>query len=280
MRGFTQDDAHIFCTPEQLAHEVPGCVDLIALHLEHARPARLPRAARACATRPATSTSAATANWEQAEQACRRPRRAAASTCTGGAGEAAFYGPKIDFVVRDCIGREWQLGTVQVDYNLPERFELRLHRARTTAATAGHDPPGAAWQHGALRRRADRALRGAFPLWLAPVQVRVLPISEKTNDYAHAVHRALAAAGLRAKLDDSGDRIQAKIRHAAEMRIPYLAIVGPRDAQAGQVSVRARGIQKDLGSMPLDAFVQALAEERDTKGQRTVRDRFAEPAGV
>jgi threonyl-tRNA synthetase len=181
-------------------------------------------------------------------------------------GEAAFYGPKIDFMIKDVIGREWQLGTVQVDYNLPVRFDLsyigpdnKSHRPVMI-----HRAPFGSFERfcGVLIEH----FAGAFPTWLAPEQVRVLPISEKTNEYAVSVVDALKAKGLRATVDLGGDRIQAKVKEAADMKVPYMAVVGPRDAENNAVSVRMRGVQKDLGAMPLAAFVEGLAREVATRG--------------
>ena len=187
------------------------------------------------------------------------------------AGEAAFYGPKIDFVVKDVIGREWQLGTVQVDYNLPERFGLEYIGADNERhrPVMIHRAP-----FGSMERFVGLLIEhfaGAFPLWLSPEQVRVLPISEKTADYAVEVVRELQAAGVRATLDDGNERVQAKIKRAADEKIPYMAVVGPRDAEARAVSVRARGIQKDLGAVALNQFVEAIANEHRTRGGESLR---------
>jgi len=277
VRGFTQDDAHLFCTPEQVGEEVRGCLELVKIIFAALgmRDYRVRVGLRDPDSGKYTGDAAA---WDRAEDACRQAAKSLGVAFTEEPGEAAFYGPKIDFVVRDVIGRQWQLGTVQVDYNLPERFGL-------TYTGPDNQPHRPVMIHrapfGSMERFVGVLIEhfgGAFPLWLSPEQVRVLPISEKSGDYARRVLTALKAAGLRASVDDSGDRIQAKIRHAAEMRTPYLAVVGPRDAEGGQVSVRARGEHKDLGAMPLDAFVAALADERDSKGERTVRDRLAPAA--
>jgi threonyl-tRNA synthetase len=183
-------------------------------------------------------------------------------------------------VVKDVIGREWQLGTVQVDYNLPERFELnytgsdnQLHRPVMI-----HRAP-----FGSMERFCGVLIEhfaGAFPAWLAPEQVRVLPVSEKSDSYARKVFAALRGASVRATLDQSSDRLQAKIREAAEMKIPYLLVVGPRDEEAGTVSVRARGITKDLGALELFSFVEAIGEEIRSRGRTTVLERFELPAGT
>jgi threonyl-tRNA synthetase len=182
-------------------------------------------------------------------------------------GEAAFYGPKADFMVRDCIGREWQLGTVQLDYNLPERFQLEYVGAdnRPHRPVMIHRAP-----FGSLERFVGMLIEhfaGAFPLWLAPEQVRVLPLSEKSNDYAAAVQKRLADAGLRVTTDFRGSKVQAKIRDAQLDLIPYMAVVGPREAETESVALRDR-IRGDLGSMPLDEALRLLGDEVQ---QRTIR---------
>ena len=274
VRGFTQDDAHLFCTPDQVAHEVQGCLSLVktifrVLGMENYR-------VRVGLRDPDSGKyTGDPANWDRAERACIEAAESLGVPFTQEPGEAAFYGPKIDFVVKDVIGREWQLGTVQVDYSLPERFDLSYigpdnekHRPVMI-----HRAP-----FGSMERFIGVLIEhfaGAFPVWLAPEQVRVLPISEKTNEYAHEVLSALHAVGIRATIDDSDNRVQAKIKVGAEMKIPYMVVVGPRDAENRDVSVRARGIQKDLGAMPLDNFVSAITEEYRTKGRSSVQDRFA-----
>ena len=190
-------------------------------------------------------------------------------------GEAAFYGPKIDFVVKDVIGREWQLGTVQIDYNMALRFDLSYAGPDNTPhrPVVIHRAP-----FGSMERFCGVLIEhfaGSFPLWLSPEMVRVMPISDKTNEYAHKVVSALKAAGLRASLDDSNERIQAKVKVAADEKIPYMAVVGPRDAEQGQVSVRVRGLQKDSGAMGLEEFVRSLREEYETRGGVTLAGRFA-----
>jgi len=181
-------------------------------------------------------------------------------------GEAAFYGPKIDFVVKDCIGRQWQLGTIQVDYNLPERFGLEY----IGADNAPHRP---VMIHRAPLGSPERFIgiliehfAGAFPLWLSPVQATVLPVSEKTSDYAAAVTERLAAAGLRVERDDSPEKIGAKIRRATIAKVPYMAVVGPREAETNTVSVRHRN-EGDRGAMTVEQFIEALREEIVSKGK-------------
>jgi threonyl-tRNA synthetase len=215
-------------------------------------------------------------NWDKAEEACRNAAKTLGVPFSEEPGEAAFYGPKIDFVVRDVVGREWQLGTVQVDYNLPHRFDLKYigpdnqpHRPVMI-----HRAPFGSFERfvGVLIEH----FAGAFPTWLAPEQVRVLPISEKTTHYGRRVLGDLKAIGARASIDESGERIQAKIKVATDEKTPYLLIVGPRDAEGDAVSVRARGIMQDLGSIPREDFVSSLQKEVATRGGSTVlRDHFA-----
>lgn len=269
VRGFTQDDAHLFCTEEQIAGEMIGCLSLVTkifktLGMDDFR-------VRVGLRDPASDKYVGEAeHWEKAEQACKEAAATLGKPFTTEEGEAAFYGPKIDFVVTDVIGRQWQLGTVQVDYNLPIRFDLSYIGADNAAhrPVMIHRAP-----FGSMERFVGVLIEhfeGAFPLWLSPEQVRVLPISEKSAEYAKQVHGELVGAGIRATLDDSNDRIQARIRVAAEEKIPYMAVVGPRDAESGTVSVRARGVQKDLGAMPLDEFVASVARERDERGGFTL----------
>lgn len=269
VRGFTQDDAHLFCTEDQIADELKGCLALVKTIFEtldiHDYRVRI-------GLRDTDSSKYVgdPANWDKAEQACRDAAATLGTSFTEEQGEAAFYGPKIDFLIKDVIGREWQLGTVQVDYNLPERFKLSY----IGADNAEHRP---VMIHrapfGSMERFIGMLIEhfaGAFPAWLAPEQVRVLPISEKSNEYAGKVLDALKAKSVRATMDVGNERVQTKIRQGAEMKIPYLLVVGPRDAEAGKVSVRARGIQKDLGGMELGAFVEGITAEIGSKGSETV----------
>lgn len=272
VRGFTQDDAHLFCTEAQVAEELRGCLSLVKIIFETLEMSDY--RVRVGLRDPDSSKYVGDpANWDKAEQACREAASGLGVSFSEEPGEAAFYGPKIDFVVKDVVGREWQLGTVQVDYNLPERFDLSYigpdnqpHRPVMI-----HRAPFGSFERfvGCLIEH----FAGAFPTWLAPEQVRVLPISEKSAEYADEVFAALKAIGARVTLDDSNERIQAKVRVAAEMKIPYLLVVGPRDAAAQAVSVRARGIQKDLGSLSLADFVETLREEITSRGKATVLSR-------
>ena len=207
--------------------------------------------------------------WENAEQTLIRVAKDVGLNYSIGVGEAAFYGPKIDYIVRDCIGREWQLGTIQLDYNLPKRFELEY----TGADNKQHEP---VMIHrapfGSMERFCGILIEhfaGAFPLWLAPEQVRVLPISEKFTEYGHSVEAKLKAAGFRAAGDYRPEKIGAKIREAQLEKIPYMLVVGEKEAAAGTVAVRDR-IAGDLGALPLADVIARLSDEVREKRIREV----------
>ena len=258
-RSFTQDDAHLFCTPEQLGPEIEGCLGLVktvfsALGMSD-------YTVRLSLRDPDSSKYVGDpTNWDKAEEALRAAVQTLGVDYTEEPGEAAFYGPKIDFVVKDVIGREWQLGTVQVDYNLPERFDLsyvgpdnKPHRPVMI-----HRAP-----FGSLERFVGLLIEhfeGKFPVWLAPEQVRVLPISEKHNAYSEEVVQALAGAGVRVSADLAGDKIGAKIRLARLERVPYMLVAGAREEESQTVSVRHRD-RDDLGTMTLNDFVSQVSEE-------------------
>ncbi len=259
VRGFTQDDAHLFCTPEQVEEEFRSTIELVllvcrALGLHDYR-------VRVGLRDPASAKYVGDPQrWHEAEQAIQRVVSEMGLDYTCAEGEAAFYGPKVDFLVKDCLGREWQLGTVQLDYNLPERFDLeyigpdnRPHRPVMI-----HRAP-----FGSMERLMGILIEhygGAFPLWLAPVQIRVLPISEKVAHYAREVHAKLLAAGFRAEIDLGAEKIGHKIRDAQLEKIPYMAIVGKREAEQGTVSLRER-TEGDLGPVTLDALIERLKRE-------------------
>ncbi len=260
VRGFTQDDAHLFCTEEQVPAEIQGCLSLVKIIFATLgmKDYRVRVGLRALDSNKYTGTPE---NWDRAEKACRDAAASLGVAFSEEPGEAAFYGPKIDFVVKDVIGREWQLGTVQVDYNLAIRFDLSYigpdnmpHRPVVI-----HRAP-----FGSMERFCGVLIEhfaGAFPTWLSPEQVRVLPISEKSDGYARKVLEKLQAAGVRASADFGSDRIQGKVKVAADMKVPYLLVVGPRDEEGQSVSVRMRGVEKDLGAMPLEKFVAGVTAE-------------------
>ena len=259
VRGFTQDDAHLFCTPDQVAAEVTGCLDLVKKVLNtlgmHDYRVRL------SLRDPASDKYVGSPeNWDKAEAALREAVQTLGVPYTEELGEAAFYGPKIDFVVKDVIGRDWQLGTVQVDYNLPVRFGLSYIGPDNQAHTPVmiHRAP-----FGSMERFTGLLIEhfeGKFPTWLAPEQVRILPISEKTLEVAEAAAAQLANAGVRLTVDRSSDKIGAKIRLARLDRVPYMLVIGQREAEEGTVSVRHRD-KDDLGAKPLDQFIKELTEE-------------------
>ena len=259
VRGFTQDDAHIFCTEEQVGAEILGCLSLVKLVLSTLglEDYRIRVGLRGS---DSSKYSGDPQGWDRAEAACREAASTLGVPFTEEVGEAAFYGPKIDFVVRDAIKREWQLGTVQVDYNLPERFDLNYTGSDNVAhrPVMVHRAPFGSFERfiGILIEHFE----GVFPTWLAPEQVRVLSISEKYVDYACTVKERLLAAGLRVTVDNSDERVNAKIKVGAELKIPYLLVVGGRDADAGTVSVRKRGVG-DLGAVDLDGFISDICTE-------------------
>ena len=237
VRGFTQDDAHLFCTPEQVAAEVQGCLELVKIVLSTL--GMNDYRVRVGLRDPDKAKFVGDASqWDAAEAACINAAESLGVAFTKEPGEAAFYGPKIDFVVRDVIGREWQLGTVQVDYQLPQRFDLSYVGADNTPhrPVMIHRAPFGSMERfiGVLTEH----FAGAFPLWLAPVQVAVLTVSEKTDAYAKSLAASLRDAGLRVELNDSGDKIGAKIRTALMAKTPLLLTVGEKEIETNSVSVR------------------------------------------
>jgi len=268
VRGFTQDDAHIFCTDEQVKQEVAATVDLVQYVFETFGFDDV--AIRLSLRDPDGSKYVGDPDkWDRAERELREVLEEREMEHTTEPGEAAFYGPKIDFVVRDVIGRAWQLGTVQLDYNLPERFGIEYIGADNQAhrPVMIHRAP-----FGALERFMAILIEhyaGAFPLWLAPEQVRVLPISDKFMAYAEKVEGELKAAGLRVQVDRSSERVNAKIRNAQEMKVPYMLVVGGKDEQAGTVSVRER-TKGDLGAVSLGEFIEQAQAEIGSHGREAV----------
>jgi len=268
VRGFTQDDAHIFCTQEQLEAEIESCVELTRLVLETLGLDEY-RVRLGLHGPDSEKYIGSSRNWDLAEDNIRHVVSRLDMNYVEEPGEAAFYGPKIDFVVTDCIGREWQLGTIQVDYNLPERFELeyagpdnRPHRPIMIHRAPFGSPArfiGILIEHYA----------GAFPLWLSPVQAAVLPVSEKFNEYAGSVAAELRQAGIRTETDDVPDKVGAKIRRATLDKVPYMAVVGAREAEAHTVTVR-RLSGDDLGAMTAGEFAEALRTEIQSKGKDSV----------
>ena len=260
VRGFTQDDAHLFCTPDQLKEEFKKVIDIIftifkALSFENFT-------AQVSLRDPNNKEKyiGTDENWEKAESAIIEAAAEKGLKTTVELGEAAFYGPKLDFMVKDAIGRKWQLGTIQVDYNLPERFELEY----TGADNQKHRP---VMIHrapfGSMERFVAVLLEhtgGTFPLWLTPDQVVVLPISEKYNDYAQKVVNFLNNSDIRTVLDDRNEKIGRKIRDNELKKIPYMLIVGEQEMNENKVSVRRQG-EGDKGAMTTEEFAEMINKE-------------------
>ncbi|MDO8542405.1 MAG: threonine--tRNA ligase [Opitutaceae bacterium] len=259
VRGFTQDDAHLFCTEEQVAAELLGCLSLVKIVLTTLGMQDY-RVRVGLRDPDSNKYTGDTANWDKAESACREAAKTLGVPFTEEPGEAAFYGPKIDFVVRDVIGREWQLGTVQVDYNLPIRFDLSYIGADNQAhrPVMIHRAP-----FGSMERFCGVLIEhfgGDFPAWLAPEQIRLVPISDKVIDYTRTLLGRLKADNLRATLDEHSDKLGAKIRRAELDKVPYTLVIGQKEAEANSVSVRSRA-RGDEGVMTADTFVAKVKAE-------------------
>jgi threonyl-tRNA synthetase len=259
VRGFTQDDAHLFCTEEQVGQELQGCLALVKIVLTTLGMSDY-RVRVGLRDPDSAKYTGDPAHWDKAEAACREAAQTLGVPFTEEPGEAAFYGPKIDFVVKDVIGREWQLGTVQVDYNLPIRFDL-------TYVGSDNKPHRPIMIHrapfGSLERFCGVLIEhfgGDFPVWLAPEQVRILPLSDKVIGACDHLHRQLQDARVRVALDDSNDKLGAKIRRGELNKVPYLLIVGPKEAETGSVAVRSRA-RGDEGVQPFADFATRLHAE-------------------
>ena len=257
VQGFTQDDAHIFCTPEQLVDEINEIIDFVAdtmaifnMQFEVE-----------LSTRP-ESYIGEIENWNKAEAGLKEAMERRGMKYEINEGDGAFYGPKIDFKVKDAIGRTWQCATIQLDFNLPARFDLKyqdkdgqlktplmLHRVVFGSMERFH---GILIEHYA----------GAFPLWLAPTQVAIVPISnDKHLDFAEKVYKKLRAAGIRVNLDDRSESMNYKIREALQnKKVPYVAVVGDKEIESDSVAIRKRG-KGPIGTLNVDEFVSALLEE-------------------
>jgi threonyl-tRNA synthetase len=263
VRSFSQDDAHIFCTEEQIEAEVLAAAEMI---LEIYRTFGFERVDVELSTRPEKRLGS-DETWDRAEAALKSALDGRGIQYRINAGDGAFYGPKIDFHVYDALGRSWQLGTVQLDYQMPERFGLNY----VGADGAEHRP---VMIHRAMLGSLERFMAilieqtaGAFPLWLAPVQAVVLPVSEKFGEFAEQVRARLATGGVRVELDSRNEKLGYKIREAQLQKIPYMLVVGAREQEEGTVSVRRRA-GDDLGAMPVETFldrVVSLTGSRSTE---------------
>jgi threonyl-tRNA synthetase len=283
VRGFTQDDAHLFVTPEQVEGELRSEIELVlfilnTLNLTDYR-------VRVSVRDPQSSKYVGDpADWDNAEATL----KSIVETTPGlnwslGVGEAAFYGPKIDFIVKDCIGREWQLGTVQLDYNLPKRFDLEYTGSdnHTHRPVMLHRAP-----FGSLERFCGILIEhfaGAFPLWLAPEQARVLTISEKSAEYGRKVEAELKAAGFRVTGDYRAEKIGGKVAVGSQEKVPYLLVVGEKDMANGTVSVRDESVEdqkkRDLGPKPLAEVIALFRQEIADKRVRNVSTATADLSG-
>ena len=260
VRSFTQDDAHIFCRPDQLKDEFLKVMDIIFIIFKALKFDNFEAQISLRDPNNREKYIGSDENWEKAERAIVEACEEKGLKARVEYGEAAFYGPKLDFMVKDAIGRRWQLGTIQVDYNLPERFELEY----TGSDNQKHRP---VMIHRAPFGSMERFVAvliehtgGKFPLWLTPDQVAVLPISAKVNDYAQQVVSELAEKDIRAFVDDRNEKIGRKIRDNELKRIPYLLVVGEKEAENGEVSVRKQG-EGDKGSMKIATFAENLNAE-------------------
>ncbi len=270
VRGFTQDDAHVFCTPDQAPGEVARLLDLVD---EMLRAFGYPYTIE-LATRPEGALGEPV-RWEEAQQTLADVLRERGQEYEIDEGGGAFYGPKLDFKLIDAIGRKWQGPTVQLDFNLPQRFELEY----TGPDNKPHQP---VMLHRVLVGSMERFVggliehyAGAFPLWLAPEQVRVVPITNDVADAARAVHDQLVKAGVRAYLDERAETLNYRIREAEMLKIPYTAVVGKREAEAGTLAVRERGAGRKQEILPVQEFVSRLRQAIETRALIP-----AAPAGV
>ena len=260
VRGFTQDDAHLFCTDEQLQDEINGCLGLVktvfsVLGMEDYR-------VRVSLRDPNSDKYVGSPeNWDKAEAALRVAAETLGVPFSEEEGEAAFYGPKIDFVVKDVIGREWQLGTVQVDYNLPERFDLSYIGSdnKPHRPVMVHRAP-----FGSMERFCGALIEhfaGNFPMWLAPEQVRLLPINDAVLPFAEEVASKLKAAKVRVTIDGASEKLGAKIRRAELDKVPFVGVIGGREAEEGNVTIRSRVAKSKEGTYPVAEYLDLILGE-------------------
>lgn len=262
VRGFTQDDAHIFCTPEQLKDEFLNVLDLTTVVLSKMGFDDFTAQVSLRDPEKPEKYIGSTENWEKAERAIIEAVEEVGLDAVTELGEAAFYGPKLDFMIKDALGRSWQLGTIQVDYNLPDRFELEY-------IGADNQPHRPVMIHRAPFGSMERFISiliehtgGKFPLWLAPDQIAVLPISDRFNDYAAAVERKLALQDIRGFVDDRSEKVGRKIRDTELKKVPFMLIVGEQEEEGNTVSVRRQG-EGDVGTMSIPEFVAFFLKQME-----------------
>jgi len=264
VRGFTQDDAHLFCRPDQVKDEFKKVIDLVLYVFKSLGFTEYTAQVSLRDKNNAAKYIGSDENWDIAENAIREAAAEKGLVTVEEEGEAAFYGPKLDFMVRDALGRKWQLGTIQVDYNLPERFELEYIDSDNTRKRPVmiHRAP-----FGSMERFVAVLLEhcaGNLPLWLAPTQVKVLPISEKFQPYAHEVVKALKAKNIRAEADDRNEKIGKLIRDTELEKVPYMLIIGEKEMNDHTVAVRRHGLG-DQGTMTIAAFADSVQQEVDSR---------------
>ena len=264
VRGFTQDDAHLFCTEEQIAEEIVGCLNLVKLVFKTLGMNNY-RVRIGLRDTDSTKYVGDSKQWDHAEDALRKAAKNLGVDFTEEEGEAAFYGPKIDFVVKDVIEREWQLGTVQVDYNLPERFDLSYIGADNEKhrPVMIHRAP-----FGSMERFCGVLIEhfaGNFPTWLAPEQVRILPMNDELVDAAKAIESQLSSAKIRCTVDEVADKLGAKIRKAEIAKVPHMIILGKKEADAGKISVRSRANKELENISSADDFITSILDIINTK---------------
>ncbi len=264
VRGFTQDDAHIFCTEEQVQAEINGCLELVKIVLGTLGISDY-RVRIGLRDPDSSKYTGDPTRWDKAESALREAAKGLGVSFTEEPGEAAFYGPKIDFVVKDVIGREWQLGTVQVDYNLPERFGLEYIGAdnKPHRPVMIHRAP-----FGSMERFVGVLIEhfgGNFPTWLAPEQVRILPITDDQASYAADILNQLKAKGVRASIDAHSDKLGAKIRRAETDRVPWMLVAGAKEADSNTVTVRSRVDKQSEGSLGTADAIELIAKAIESR---------------
>jgi threonyl-tRNA synthetase len=260
VRGFTQDDAHIFCTVDQVKGEFLKVLELTQMVIRKMGFENFTAQISLRDPEKPEKYIGSEANWEAAERAIIEATAEVDMETTTVYGEAAFYGPKLDFMIKDALGRSWQLGTIQVDYNLPERFELEYIGAdnQTHRPVMIHRAP-----FGSMERFISILIEhtaGKFPLWLAPDQYALLPISDRLLPYCEEIKTALAASDIRGFTDERAESIGRKIRDTELRRVPIMLIIGDKEAEAGKVSVRRQG-QGDIGAMTIPEFIAWFQQE-------------------
>jgi len=256
VRAFTQDDAHLYVRPDQITEEVTNVTHLITdYYKQFGFPFKVE-----LSTRP-DDFMGSIEDWDQATNGLKEALDSMGMEYTINEGDGAFYGPKIDFHLQDCLGRTWQCGTIQLDFQLPQNFELEY-----TASDGSKQRPIMIHRagFGSFERfigMLTEQYAGKFPVWLAPTQVKVLPVSDKTMDYSKEVYDKIRATGIRVELDERGEKIGYKIREAQQVeRVPYMLVLGPRESEAGTVAVRSRDTG-ETETMSLDEFIQKVTEE-------------------